>query len=100
MSEKQETIPDILQELRGYAHGFQNFMRLPMTFGTFRQYINRIDAAAKRVACKMNALQRDLWQGKKMGEFAFALALADFESALSAPKRPASTTTPETEVHP
>ena len=52
-------------------------------------YAARIQASAQRVASKMHALQRELWNGKKMGEFAFALALDGFASALSATTAPA-----------
>ena len=43
-----ETVADIVAELRGYAHGFSDSMRLPMTFGTFRRYLARIEKAAKK----------------------------------------------------
>ena len=43
-----ETVADIVAELRGYAHGFSDSMRLPMTFGTFRRYLDRIEKAAKK----------------------------------------------------
>lgn len=57
-----------------------------------REFADSIDAASQRVASKMHALQLELWQGKKMGEFAFALALDGFASALSATTSPAPTT--------
>lgn len=94
-----ETIADIVSEMRGYAHGFDGAQRLPMTFSTFRQYIARIQAAADRLASKMHALQRELRNGKKMGEFAFACALDGFASDLAAPKSPALKS-PESEVKP
>ena len=83
MSGRQETVADIVAEMRG--------------MGNYQQYsgdhahalADRIEAAAQRVASKMHALQRDLWQGKKMGAFAFALALDGFESDLSATTAPA-----------
>lgn len=53
-----------------------------------RQLKDGGNAASQRVASKMHALQRELWNGKKMGEFAFALALDGFASALS-PTAPA-----------
>ena len=43
-----ETVADIVAELRGYAYGFTDYMRLPMTFGTFRRYLARIEKAAKK----------------------------------------------------
>ena len=43
-----ETVADIIAELRGYAYGFSDYMRLPMTFGTFRRYLDRIEKAAKK----------------------------------------------------
>ena len=84
MSGKQETIGDIVADMRGYSHGMPDAYHVTMTWHDFRRVIDRIEAASQRVASKMHALQRDLWQGKKMGAFAFALALDGFESALSA----------------
>ena len=46
MSESTETVTDIVAELRGYAHGYGDSMRLPMSFGTFHRYIDRIEKAA------------------------------------------------------
>ena len=43
-----ETVADIITELRGYAHGFSDYMRLPMTFGTLRRYLDRIEKAAEK----------------------------------------------------
>lgn len=43
-----ETVADIIREMRGYAFGFSDSMRLPMTFGTFRRYLDRIEKAAKK----------------------------------------------------
>lgn len=47
MAKDNETVADIVTELRGYAHGFGDSMRLPMSFGTFRRYIDRIEKAAR-----------------------------------------------------
>ncbi len=43
-----ETVADIIAELRGYTHGFSDYMRLPMTYGTFRRYLARLEKAAKK----------------------------------------------------
>lgn len=48
MSGHQESIAAILTEMRCYAHGFNAAHRLPMSFSTFRQYIDRIEAAWMR----------------------------------------------------
>lgn len=85
MSGRQETVADIVAEMR---HGLDRSWH-DIDREWAHGLADRIEAAAQRVASKMHALQRDLWQGKKMGAFAFALALDGFESALSATTAPA-----------
>ena len=78
MNDEQETIGDIMAEMRNGTIPKHRTDHELLTL-----YADRIDAALQRVASKMSALQRELWNGKKMGEFAFALALDGFASALS-----------------
>ena len=90
--EKQETTAAIIAEMRNLGKldekSTDKIPRSLMALG-LRTYADRLDAASQRVASKMHALQLELWQGKKMGAFAFALALEGFESALSATTAPA-----------
>ena len=92
MREKQETIADIVAEMRtirGFPVPYAPSGHNGVWTADLVEFAARIEAAAQRVASKMHALQRELWNGKKMGEFAFALALDGFASALSATTAPA-----------
>ncbi len=49
MGDGYETIPDILKEWRGYAHGMPGCARVAFTYHTFRKgVLDRIEAAWKR----------------------------------------------------
>ena len=53
-----ETVDDIIAEQRGYAHGFSDSMRLPMSFGTFRRILNRIEKAHRWELQRRDAADR------------------------------------------
>lgn len=45
-----ETVFDIVAEMRGYAAGFNLYLRTMMTFKDWLRYCDRLEAAAKREA--------------------------------------------------